>query len=184
MSRPTFQTGAAVTSYDVVIYEVFGFNKFVKIVRSCYLCQGGYDFMFSSLSVCLFVCLFVCQQLCAKTSKRICMKCSENIGNGPMNKRLSLNFGGDPDHGSGQDTDPDPYRETGKACFARSMHGPSASYSFFINYNMFKNHHFVKKQVRLDCMLLLFFVKMNVYFRFATHRILHVIDRVGTLYIG
>jgi len=31
-----------------------------------------------------------------KTSKQICMKCSDKIGNGPMNKWF--NFGGDPSH--------------------------------------------------------------------------------------
>jgi len=41
----------------------------------------------------------VCQQLCAKASGRMCMKFSRKVGNGPMNKWL--NFGGDPDHGSG-----------------------------------------------------------------------------------
>jgi len=33
-----------------------------------------------------FVCLSVCKQLCAKTSKRICVKFSWKVGNGPMNK--------------------------------------------------------------------------------------------------
>jgi len=37
-----------------------------------------------------------------------------------------LNFGGDPDHGSGY-ADPDPYRDTGKTCLGRGMHFPSAS---------------------------------------------------------
>jgi len=36
--------------------------------------------------VCLSVCLSVCQQLCAKTSKRICVKFSGKVGNGPMNE--------------------------------------------------------------------------------------------------
>ena len=47
----------------------------------------------------LFVCLFVRKQLYTKTSERICVKFSAHVGNGPMNKWL--NFGGDPDHGSG-----------------------------------------------------------------------------------
>jgi len=49
-----------------------------------------------SLFVCLFVCLLTNLR---KTSKRICMKFSEKVGNGPMNKRL--HFGGDLGHGSG-----------------------------------------------------------------------------------
>jgi len=44
----------------------------------------------------VIVSLFVCYQLCAKTSRRICMKFSENVDNGPVNK--CLNFSGDPDH--------------------------------------------------------------------------------------
>ena len=48
---------------------------------------------------CLFVCLFDCYQLCTKTSERICMKFLGKVGNWPLNKLL--NFGGDPDHGSG-----------------------------------------------------------------------------------
>jgi len=40
----------------------------------CYLCQGG----------CVIV--IVCYQLCAKTSRRICMKFSGNVGNGPVKK--------------------------------------------------------------------------------------------------
>jgi len=53
-----------------------------------YLRHGGYVFV--------VVCLFACQQLCAKTSKRICMKFSGKVGNGPVNK--ILNSGGDPYH--------------------------------------------------------------------------------------
>jgi len=40
-----------------------------------------------------------------------------------MYKRL--NFGGDPDHGSG--AGPDHYRDTGKTCFGGDMRCPSAS---------------------------------------------------------
>jgi len=35
---------------------------------------------------CLSVCLFVCSQLCAKTAQWICIKFSERVGNGPVNK--------------------------------------------------------------------------------------------------
>jgi len=47
-----------------------------------YLLQGGY--------VLVVVCSFVCLQLCARTSKRISMKFSGMVGNGPMNKWLNL----------------------------------------------------------------------------------------------
>ena len=50
------------------------------------------------------------------------MKFSGKVGNGP-----ALNFGGDPD------TDPDPYRDTGKTYLGGGMHCPSAS-SYFIEY--------------------------------------------------
>jgi len=46
--------------------------------------------------VCLFVCLFASNFAQKKTSERICMKFSPEVGNGPVNKRLY--FGGDPDH--------------------------------------------------------------------------------------
>jgi len=47
--------------------------------------------MFSLLFFCLSVSNFA-----QKRPKRICMKCSGKVGNGPMYKRL--NFSGDPDH--------------------------------------------------------------------------------------
>jgi len=74
----------------------------------------------------------VCWQLWVKTLERICTKFSGKVTNGPLNKWL--NFGGDPDHGSGYtdpDMDPDPnpdsYRDTGKTCLCGGMHCPSAS---------------------------------------------------------
>jgi len=57
-----------------------------------------------------FVCLSV-SNFAQKTSKRICMKFSGKVGNGPRNKRL--NFDGD--------------RDPGKACLGGGMHCPSAS---------------------------------------------------------
>ena len=48
------------------------------------------------------------------------MEFSREVGNGPMNKLL--NFGGDPDRITHPDTDPDPYRDTGKTCLGGSMH--------------------------------------------------------------
>jgi len=53
---------------------------------------GAKQDMFSSLFVCLSVSNFV-----QKLQKRICIKFSGKIGNGPMNEWL--NFGGDPVHG-------------------------------------------------------------------------------------
>ena len=52
--------------------------------------------------ICNRSCLTVCKQLYAKTSERIYMKFLEKVGNGPVNKWL--NFGGDPDHGSGSES--------------------------------------------------------------------------------
>jgi len=74
------------------------------------------------LFVCLFVCLFVSN--CAKTSERICMKCPQKVGNGPVNKWL--NFADDPDHGSGPGYGY-PDRDTGKTCLGGGMKCPSAS---------------------------------------------------------
>jgi len=48
------------------------------------------------ISVMFMLRLSVCYQLCARTSKRICIKFSGKVGNGPFNNWL--NFGGDPDH--------------------------------------------------------------------------------------
>jgi len=46
--------------------------------------------------LCFRRCLSLSACLAQKTSERICMKFSEKVGNGPLNKRL--NFGGNPDH--------------------------------------------------------------------------------------
>jgi len=48
------------------------------------------------------------------------MKFPEKVGNGPMNKRL--NFGGDPDHGSGYGN-----RNTSNTCLGGGMLCPIAS---------------------------------------------------------
>ena len=53
-------------------------------VVSCYLCQGGYVFVV----VCLSVCLSACWQFCAKTLEQICMKFSEKVGDGSLNKQM------------------------------------------------------------------------------------------------
>jgi len=50
------------------------------------------------------------------------MKFSRKVGSGPVSKWL--NFGGDPDLGSGI---LDPYRDAGKTCLGGGMHCPSAS---------------------------------------------------------
>jgi len=95
----------------------------------------------------MFSSLFVQYQLCAKTSKRICIRFSVKVGNGPVNKRL--NFGGDQDHRldtgivfrihhyweirkvvnehkSAAHTD-SPDGGTGKTCLGGGMHCPNAS---------------------------------------------------------
>ena len=51
------------------------------------------------------------------------MKFSEKVGNWSRNKRL--NFGGDPDLYTDDDTDPD--RDTGKTCLGGGLHCPTAS---------------------------------------------------------
>jgi len=79
---------AAASDGDVTLQE----PGLVSGLSAYYLRQGGCVFV----AVCVSVCLSVCWQLCAKTSERICMKCSGKVGNGPVNKRL--NFGGEPDH--------------------------------------------------------------------------------------
>jgi len=53
------------------------------------------------------------------------MKVPGKVCNGPVNKCLSLNFGGAPDHGLF--TDPDPYLYTGKTCLGGGVHCPNAS---------------------------------------------------------
>jgi len=55
------------------------------------------------------------------------MKFSGKLGNEPMNKLL--NFGGDPDQGSGYDPDPDHDTVSGKTCLGGAMHCLSASSS-------------------------------------------------------
>jgi len=63
------------------------------------------------------------------------MKFSGKAHNGQLNKRL--NFGGDPDQGSGYgfggNPDPDPCRYTGKTCLGEGMHCPSASSSIYFD---------------------------------------------------
>ena len=49
--------------------------------------NGAKEVMFCR---CLSVCLSVCWQLCAKTSERICMKFSGQVGNGTVNKCLKI----------------------------------------------------------------------------------------------
>jgi len=90
-----------------------------------YLRQGRYVFVVVCLSVYLSVCLTV-SNFAQKTSERICMKFSGKIGNGPMNKRL--NFGGDPDRGSGYRYGSGSIsRHWYKTCLGGGMHCPSAS---------------------------------------------------------
>ena len=66
--------------------------------------------------VCLSVSNFV-----QKLPKRICIKFSAKVGNGPANKWL--NFGGDLIHGFGSSG----YRDTGETCLGGGMHCHSAS---------------------------------------------------------
>jgi len=66
----------------------------VIICRPMFFITAAKKVMFSSSFLCLSVSYFAL----TKTSERICMKFSEKVGNGPMNKRL--NFGGDPDTGT------------------------------------------------------------------------------------
>jgi len=68
--------------------------------------------------VCLSVSNFV-----QKLPKRICMKFSAKVGNGPSNKWL--NFGGDLGHGSVSSWSG--YCDSGKTCLGGGMHFPSAS---------------------------------------------------------
>jgi len=77
--------GYAHTSVDVKKRFLRFFCSRVFITSA----KEGYVFVVVCLSVCLFVSNFA-----QKTSKRICMKFSGTVGNGPMNKWL--NFGGYP----------------------------------------------------------------------------------------
>jgi len=62
------------------------FSTIITIITSA---KEGYVFVVVCLSVCLLATL-------RKNSERICMKVSEKVDNGPVNK--CLNFGGDPYH--------------------------------------------------------------------------------------
>ena len=72
--------------------------RFYLVFQGHYLRQEGYVIVVVCLFVCLSVCLSV-SNFAQKASEQICMKFSGKVGNGPMNKWL--NFGGNPDHRSG-----------------------------------------------------------------------------------
>ena len=82
-----FSSGNSETAVTAVSESVVDSGlHFLTVIHFCYLHQGGY----------VIVVLSVCWQLCTETSKRICMKFSGKVANGPVN--MWLNFGGDLDH--------------------------------------------------------------------------------------
>ena len=62
------------------------------------------------------------------------MKFSGKVGN--WRKTNKINFGGDPDHGSGYGSgyapDPDLYHDTGKTCLGGGMHCPTITLCMYL----------------------------------------------------